>query len=189
MTDRADEAGGRAALLAPGGNYGPDGPLLMFGGAAAQERGALIRTVSWGLLDGHLSDEDLYARVETTVAAALDDLGPAVAPVIMGKSLGSVSASVAADRGIPAVWFTPLLTEARVVSALRRAAAPFLLVGGTADDWWDEDVARSVTPHVVEIDGANHRMFVPGPLKESAAALGEVASAVECFLDDVAWPA
>lgn len=32
-------------------------------------------------------------------------------------------------------------------------------------------------------------MFVPGrPLKESAAVLGEVATAVERFLDDVVWP-
>ena len=179
-----DESRARAVVLAPGGNYGTDGPLLMFGGAAAEERGAVLRPVSWGSGDG-----DQYARVEATVAAALDDLGPAVAPIIMGKSLGTVSASVAADRALPAVWFTPLLTEPPVVAALRRATAPFLLIGGTADGWWDGDVARSVTPHVVEVEGASHRMFVPGPLRESAAVLGEVSTAVERFLDEVVWPA
>lgn len=178
------ESRDRAAILAPGGNYGTDGPLLMFGGVAAEERGALLHTVSWGP-----GDDDLYARVEATVAAALDDLGTGVAPIIMGKSLGTVSASVAADRALPAVWFTPLLTESQVVAALRRASAPFLLIGGTADDWWDGDVARSVTSHVVEIKDAGHRMFVPGPLKESAAVLGEVSTAVERFLDEVVWPA
>jgi hypothetical protein len=161
----------------------------MFGGVAAQERDASVRPLSWGQFDGTLSDEDVYARVEAIVAAALDDLPRTAAPLLIGKSLGSVAATVAADRAVPAVWFTPLLTETRVVTALRRASAPFLLVGGTADDWWDGNVARSLTPHVTEVDGASHRMFVPGPLKDSAAVLGEAGTAVERFLDDVLWPA
>lgn len=175
---------GRAALLAPGGNYSTDGPLLMFAGAAAQERRAALHPVSWGP-----GDDNLYARVEATVAAALDGLGPAAEPVIMGKSLGTVAATVAADRALPAIWFTPLLTETQVTAALERAKAPSLLVGGTDDEWWDGDVARSLTPHVLEIKGANHRMFVPGPLRASAAVLGEVSTAVERFLDEVVWPA
>lgn len=184
-----DESHGRAALLAPGGNYSTDGPLLMFGGSAAQRRGASLQPVSWTFLHSGLTDDDLYARVESTVAAALDDLGQAAAPIIIGKSLGTASAAVAADRAVPAIWFTPLLTEPRVLAALRRMTAPFLLVGGTDDGWWDGDAARSVTDHVVEIAAADHRMFVPGPLKESAAVLGEVSSAVERFLDEVVWPA
>jgi hypothetical protein len=160
----------------------------MFGAVAAAERGATVEAVSWGDLDGNLSDEDLYAGVEATVAAALDDLGAGATPLIMGKSLGTVAASVAAARQVPAVWFTPLLTEPRVVTALRQATATFLLVGGTADDWWDGDTARALTAHVTEIEGASHRMFVPGPLKESAAVLGEVGTAVERFLDGVVWP-
>jgi pimeloyl-ACP methyl ester carboxylesterase len=107
----------------------------------------------------------------------------------MGKSLGTASASVAADRALPAVWFTPLLTEPRVAAALRRATAPVLLIGGTDDDWWDGDGARAVTSHVIEVEGAGHSMFVPGPLKESAAVLGEASTAVERFLDEVVWPA
>jgi hypothetical protein len=31
-------------------------------------------------------------------------------------------------------------------------------------------------------------MFVPGGLAASAAVLGDVVTAVERFLDDVAWP-
>jgi len=184
-----DGSRGRAALLAPGGGYGTDGPLLMFAGVAAKQRRASLLRVGWGPLNGGLSEDDLYDRVEATVAAALDGLGPGVTPVIMGKSLGTVSAAVAADRAVPAVWFTPLLAGPRVVAALRRATAPFLLVGGTDDDWWDGDAARSVTSRVVEIHGAGHNMFVPGPLKESAAVLGQVSTAVERFLDEVVWPA
>lgn len=188
MSDSADETGGRAALLAPGGNYGPDGPLLMFGGTAALQRGAELHPVDWGTLDSSLSDDDLNRKVEAAVTLVLDSLGAAAAPLLIGKSLGTRAAAVAADRGVPAIWFTPLLTQRGVVAGLRRATAPFLLAGGTADDWWDSRVARSLTPHVAEIDGANHCMFVPGPLKESAAVLGEVSTAVERFLDDTVWP-
>lgn len=157
----------------------------MFGGAAAAERDADVVPLVWGPLDG-LEDGEVHARVEAVVIKALDGLGPET--VLMGKSLGSVAATVAADRGLPAVWFTPLLTEPKVVAALRRSTAPFLLIGGTADDWWDAEAARSLTPHVTEIADASHRMFVPGPLARSAAALGEASTAVERFLDEVAWP-
>ena len=105
--------------------------------------------------------------------------------MIVGKSLGSLAAPLVADRGLAAVWFTPLLTDEPTVAALRRAIGPCLLVGGTADPYWDEPTARSLTAHLVEIDGADHAMVVPGRLRESAAALGQVITAVEDFLDHV----
>jgi len=110
------------------------------------------------------------------------------APLLIGKSLGSLAAPVAADRGLPAVWLTPLLIDEAAVAALHRALAPCLLIGGTADKVWDGEVARSITPHVLEVDGADHGMIVPGGLAESAAVLGQVITAVENFLDDHVWP-
>ncbi len=110
------------------------------------------------------------------------------APVVIGKSLGSLAAPVVADRGLAAVWFTPLLTDEPTVAALRRARGRCLLVGGTADQFWDGRAARLVTADVVEIDGADHGMFVPGRLDASAAVLGQVITAVEDFLDHVVWP-
>ncbi|MEU6790029.1 hypothetical protein ABZ912_63565 [Nonomuraea angiospora] len=73
------------------------------------------------------------------------------------------------------------------VMALRRAAEPFLLVGGTADEFWDGALARELTPYVLEVDGADHGMCRPGPLSRSAEVLGRVTTAVEGFLDDVVW--
>jgi hypothetical protein len=69
----------------------------------------------------------------------------------------------------------------RCGTAAGRAAVP-------ADQGWDGRLARSLTPHVLEIGGADRRMFVPGRLPESAAVLGEVITAVEHFLDHQAWP-
>ncbi len=125
------------------------------------------------------------------VSAAIDETAAASgvpAPVVIGKSLGSLAAPLAAGRDLPAVWFTPLLTDEATVAALRRATAPFLLIGGTADRLWEGAVARSLSPHVIEVEAADHGMFVPGELSASAAVLGQVMTAVEQFLDQVIWP-
>jgi hypothetical protein len=169
-------------VVAPGGGYGADGPLLMFSAVAARRRGAMVRRLAWDIPRGG----DASAVVPATVAAALGE-GDYGAAVVFGKSLGSLAAPVVAERGPAAVWFTPLLTNPDVVAGLRRATGPFLLAGGSADEYWDGRLARSLTPHVVEAEGADHGMFVPGGLAASAAVLGDVMTAVERFLDDVAW--
>jgi hypothetical protein len=175
---------GRSAILAPGANYGADGPLLMYAGLAVQRRGGRTHPIAWEL-SGASDFGELRGRVASQVQSAIDEMMAAAgaAPVVIGKSLGSLAAPLVTERGLAAVWFTPLLTDEPTVAALRRATGPCLLVGGTADQFWDGPTARSLTPDVVEIDGADHRMFVPGPLAASAAALGQVITAVEDFLD------
>ena len=180
---------GRSAILAPGGNYGPDGPLLMYARLAVQRRGGDVHPVVWDLPED--SDfSELRRRVIAQVEAAVEEMTAATgaAPLVIGKSLGTLAAPVAADRGLAAVWFTPLLADEPTVAALRRATGPCLLAGGTADQAWDGPTARSLTADVVEIDGADHGMFVPGRLAASAAALSQVITAVEDFLDHVVWP-
>jgi len=41
---------------------------------------------------------------------------------------------------------------------------------------------------VVEIDGAGHALFVPGPASASIAVLAQVLAVVEAFLDRAVWP-
>lgn len=178
---------GRAAVLVPGGGYTADGPLLMYAGMAVRRRGGYLRRIAWAAPE---AEAGRHAWVASRVAEALAGAAAAgtAAPVLIGKSLGSLAAPLAADRGLAAVWFTPLLTDEPTVNALRRATAPCLLAGGTADPFWDSQLARSITPHLVEVDGADHGMFVPGPLSASAAVLGQVTTAVEQFLDQVVWP-
>jgi hypothetical protein len=179
---------GRSAILAPGGSYGADGPLLMYARLAVQRRGGHANPIVWEPSAGSDFSRQ-HRRVASQVEAAVEEVTVATggAPVVIGKSLGSLAAPVAADRGLAAVWFTPLLTDEPTVAALRRATAPCLLVGGTADQFWDGPAARSLPAEVVEIDGADHGMFVPGRLAASAAVLGQVITAVEDFLDRV-WP-
>jgi pimeloyl-ACP methyl ester carboxylesterase len=180
---------GWSAIVAPGGGYGPDGPLLMYAKVAVERRGGQVRPIAWELSrDTDFSQQRL--RVASQVESAVEEMTAATgsAPVVIGKSLGSLAAPLVADRGLAAVWFTPLLTDQPTVAALRRATGPSLVVGGTADPYWDGQAARSLAAEVVEIDGADHALIVPGRLAESAAALGQVITAVEEFLDHVVWP-
>jgi hypothetical protein len=178
---------GRSAVVAPGGGYSADGPLLMYARIAVERRGGQVHPIVWQRFEG--SDVSQQREwVARQVESAVDEVTAATgaAPLIIAKSLGTLAAPLVADRGLTAVWFTPLLTDDVTVAALQRPAGPRLLVGGSADQFWDGQVARSLADaDVLEIDGADHGMFVPGPLAASAAALGQVSTAVEDFLDRV----
>jgi hypothetical protein len=143
----------------------------------------VIRPVSWDDPEGMLTltAEQRGPWVLDQVARAVPDVQEG--SLLIGKSLGTHAAALAAERELVAVWLTPVLTSEFVVGGLRRSTAPFLLVGGTADKLWDSQLARELTPYVLEIDDADHGMFVPGRLAASAAVLGQVATAVEDFLD------
>ncbi|MFF0253723.1 hypothetical protein ACFYPW_14645 [Micromonospora zamorensis] len=71
---------------------------------------------------------------------------------------------------------TPLLDT---VGGRPLLIAKSLGVGGTADKLWDGDIARRLSSHVLEVAGADHGMYVPGPLTESIAVLSRVVVAVK----------
>jgi pimeloyl-ACP methyl ester carboxylesterase len=173
------------AVVFPGGTNGPYQPLLFYAAAAARARDAEIHRVTWPepVYPTIFDPANHQPFVDPVAAAALDAAGDR--PLVIGKSLGTHAAVQAARRGLTAIWFTPMLFAPEVVSALEAATAPFLLVGGTADtEYWDGAVARRLTPHLLEVEDADHMMMVPGPLSASAAVLGRIADVVERFLDD-----
>jgi len=175
------------AVVIPGMRFGPHVPLLAYASRIATTRGLRSVPMSWRP-PAEKTSAELGPWVVEQVTSALDKLSGAQggsASLLIGKSLASHAAPVAAERQLPAVWLTPLLTQAPVAAALARATAPVLLVGGTADTLWDGKVARSLTEHVVEIEQADHSLWVPGPAAGSAAVLGRVADAIEQFLDQV----
>lgn len=168
---------------------GPHVPVLAYASRAAAVRAARVLPLTWQPPKGR-SSVDLAPWVADEVTPVLDKLAaalPGVVPLLIGKSLGSHAARVAAERGLPAVWLTPLLQQEPVVTALADCTAPFMLVGGTADPAWDGAVARRLTQHVVEVENADHGMWLPGPLTDSASVLGTIGRAVENFLDEVVW--
>ncbi|TDC31997.1 alpha/beta hydrolase [Kribbella albertanoniae] len=178
----------RTAVVVPGGQNGPSAPLPMYAADAAEQRGAQIHRIWWDEPDRPLTltEAERGPWVVPQVERALSVTDGEV--LLIGRSLGSYASPLVADRGLPAVWLSPILTDPWVVDGLRRATAPFLVVGGTADALWDSAVARELTPYVLEVPEASHGMYVPGRLAASAAVLGQVATAVEDFLDEVVWP-
>jgi pimeloyl-ACP methyl ester carboxylesterase len=173
----------RVAVLVPGVGYTAQGPLLAYARLAVERRDAKARVITWS--PPH--QEDQAEQVAWVRASVLEVLGGDRA-LLVGKSFGSLAAGLAAERELPAVWLTPLLQRPEVVDAIEAAKHPPLLVGGGADRTWDAAVARRLSPHVLEIPDADHALHVPGPVSRTAAVAGQVAQAVEDFLDRFVWP-
>lgn len=171
------------AVVIPGRMYGSAAPLLMYSGDVAERRGLTVHRHVWSGEPPGPYEPEVVGWVEHQLTPLLDAVGGQ--PLLIGKSLGSYATGLAADRSLPAVWLTPLITAPSVADALARTTAPFLLVGGGADRSWDEDLARRLTPHVLSVADADHGMYVPGPLTDSVAVLARVVAAVEDFLSTI----
>lgn len=187
-----DAAASRHAIVIPPMASGPNVPMLLFPALAASRRGARLHRLDWQApseLHDHPERKNpwVVAKVRPTVVKLAT--GPrASRPLLIGSSFGTRAAPIAADYGLPAIWITPPLSDDTIVQALRGSAAPFLLVGGSADPTWDSARAASLSEHVLEVEGADHALMVPGPLAESAGVLALVITRVERFLDRVVWP-
>lgn len=173
----------RGIVLLPGAQQGPWQPLLNYAWLAGLPWEAETLPVTWPSIPDFTDAAAIGIWMREHVQPALEKF-PVDRPVLVGKSLGAYAVEIAAERDLPAIWLTPHLEQDWVVARLRRATAPFLLIGGTADPVWRGDVARDLTPHVLEIPDANHGLVLPGrPLAESAHVLGRIATAYEEFLE------
>src|SRR4051794_9132098 len=115
------------AVVVPGGRYGPTAPLTMYAGEVAERRGAVVHRHSWTERPAMELGPDTVTWVSDQVTPVLDAVGGK--PQLIGKSLGTLSAAVAARRELPAVWLTPLLSLPWAVAYLEDATAPFLFIG------------------------------------------------------------
>lgn len=182
---RFDRGGDRWVILLPGANYPTSAPLLWFAREAALEAGRNVLAV----LDSYHVSTDPQRWAEERAQAAIAYLGDTAGPILVGKSITSRVAPLAAREGLPAVWLTPLLNEAEapaaksVLDGLASASAPFLLVGGTDDPVWDGARARSFARgEVLEIRRADHALQVSGDLARSIDALRRISAAIAVFI-------
>jgi predicted alpha/beta-hydrolase family hydrolase len=169
------------AVLVPGRGYSPQAPLLFFTGLALLQHGWRVEHHWWDP-PAYESDEQLLAWVRSEVESALPATDRAL---VVGKSLGTWSTPLAAERGLPAIWLTPILEVPELVDAIRTNPAPQLLIGGSDDQFWDAGVAAglsSETCTVVEIPGVDHAMLKPGDAIRGAEAHVEVTRAVDDWL-------
>lgn len=174
------------ALLLPGRAYSPDAPLLWFARMAAAQHGFTVQQVWWDTTD-HSASTDFEAFVRREVEQALAD-EDADHVVLIGKSLGTRAAGYAAERGLDAIWLTPLLVEPTVAEAIAANPGRQLLIGGFADELWHPGVAaelREAGCEVLEVPDADHAMCAPGDVVRSARIQAEVAEAIHFWLSQI----
>jgi hypothetical protein len=169
----------RCAVVLPGVRYFSQAPLLWFAREAAQARGWSVLELS----ERAPGDEDPFAWMRDRAERALDATDASTIAVI-GKSLASAAAPLVTERGLPAVWLTPLLVRPEVASALAGATAPVLLVGSTADETWSNgEPPKGHSIEVLELDGLDHSLQVDGDPLASLDVLRQVTERIGAFLE------
>jgi hypothetical protein len=181
---RHDRDSNRFVILLPGRFYPTRAPALWFAREAAM-------AIGWSALEvrgepGEQDDELGWERrcanaaIEAAAGAGANQI------VVIGKSLASLLAGEIADRDLPAVWLTPLLTEPSAIEGLARTRRPVLLAGGEADPTWRLDAVPADRPiEVLDLHGVDHSVQVPGDVIASLSALGRLTEGIIRFLERV----
>ncbi|PRY11838.1 alpha/beta hydrolase [Kineococcus rhizosphaerae] len=157
-------APGAAALVLPGRGYDADQPVLRAVRDELVAAGHRVLSVFW------TEEPPTHAQVPAVVRFLLDDLRPCL---LVAKSLTTLALPVAADRGLPGIWITPLLDEPDVGLAAARSNPRTLLVGGTADPTWNRVLAHESDREVLEFEGADHALERDGVVETLRARVRE----------------
>jgi len=169
------------ALVAPGRAYPPSAPLLELARIALLQHDITVQQIWWDSTTRGEEDVESWVRRHVAGAHARED---ADRVLVVGKSLGTRAATYAAERGLDAIWFTPLLVEPAVAEGIAANPGRQLLVGGLGDDLWDAGVARELADagcEVLEVPDADHAMATPDAVRTAEIHL-EVARAVDAYL-------
>jgi hypothetical protein len=172
------------AVVLPGRGYPPAAPGLAYAGYVLRAAGWRVRDVWWDPpANGSSSVEVEVTWVGEQLAAATNGVdGPVL---VVGKSLGTYGARLAAEREYEAIWLTPLLIDPVLVDGIRANPARQLLVGGTADPLWDPDVAAALAGDgcdVLQVDGIDHGLIDLADPVRSVEALAEITRAIAAFV-------
>ena len=170
------------ALVAPGRAYSPSAPLLELARRALLQHGFTVQQIWWDST-GRAEDEDpeQWVRRHVEAAHAAEDADHVL---VVGKSLGTRAASYAAERGLDAIWMTPLLVEPALAEAIAANAGRQLLVGGLRDELWVPSIAQELADNgcdVLEVADADHSMGTDDAVRTAEIHV-EVARAVDAFL-------
>jgi hypothetical protein len=169
------------AVCLPGRRYGHDQPGMRLTELALEQAGLELVLVEWP--DAGMPTESAAAAAAVgDIAAPLLDDGAAY---VVAKSLGTLAAELAAERGTPSIWLTPLLDEPACRDGILANPARQLLVGGENDFAWDRDVAQQAVARgasAVELPRADHGFQVEGDAAATAETLAHLDRVVREFL-------
>jgi hypothetical protein len=171
---------GRCAVVLPGVRYFSQAPLLWFAREAAQAGGWSVLELS----ERAPADEEPFAWMRDRAERALDSASEADTVVVIGKSLASAAAPLVAERGLAAVWLTPLLVRPEVVAALSSSLSSTLLIGSSADPTWSNgEQPRDDSIELLEFEGLDHSLQVEGDPVASLEVLRTVTERIGAFLE------
>lgn len=170
---------GRVAVLLPGASYSPDRPVLYYAREVLRAQGWSVEEVWWNPED--LASDEAVIR---TAKAAFEKVADSN-PLVVGKSIGSLALPLVAQRGWPAIWLTPLLNRPELLDALKIVTSKTLLVGGTADDYWNSKVAVASGQQILEMPGADHGLEIPGNPLASVDLLSELVKTMKLFVESL----
>ena len=168
----------RVVVVLPGARYLPFAPLLWFAREVALARGWSVLEVWDEYRD---RSEDPWHWVFERAEAALRHAGDARTALVT-KSISSRAVTIAAEKAVPGIWLTPLLHDADIAAGFEQLSAPALLVGGTADESWNGEVARRAGHEVLDVEGANHALQIEGDPLASIDALRRVVERMDAFV-------
>lgn len=184
---------GRVAVVLPGSGYSPAHPLLEFGRQSLLQHGWTVQQVWWDQPRDLQDDDDTLEWVRQQATAVLDAEVDAERLLVLAKSLGTLASPVVAERGLDAIWMTPLFSMPDSIEAIgtnAAAGARQLLIGGLSDPAWDSKCAnelesREASIEVVEFADATHFMHVPDDALRSVEIQLGVSRAVDAFLSAI----
>lgn len=162
------------AVVLPGRAYPATRPALAAVVEVLDQHGYDIRSLTWMLPE---LPDDPAAYVVARLSAAARDVD-----LVVGKSMGAWASAYVAERRVPAVWVTPVLTEPAVAAGIRANPAQQLVVAGLADPFHDAAAAAALGCDLLELAGVDHALSSTGDTVIQPDILALVADATDAFL-------
>ena len=195
---RHDGAVSHLAIVLPGYGYNCDMPLLYFTVSHLLDQSVEVlqvdytysRLPEYRALDAEERQRWLVADVTAACQMALAQREYQRITLI-GKSLGTramahLLATNEALQNAATVWFTPPWQEEPIRACLLAARQPALVVIGTADPYYNPDLAaeirQAINGELVVVTDAEHGLEVTGDVVRSVQAIEQAMHAVQRFI-------
>lgn len=170
----------KVAVVLPGAGYTADRPLLFWAAEILAEHGWHVEAVRWTVDEA--AQQDPYAFTAQAVEQAFAATQPASRRLVVAKSFGTLTIPWAERTQTPGIWLTPILTDRKIRKTLAQTTKQDLLIGGSADGFWDGGRKSETAGTFMEIPDANHSLQIPNNWRASLEAHSQIFARIEAFL-------